>query len=171
LESKLYSPAKEDSRTTRQEVLVAEYVAADLLRAGATETGHREDAEYPDSADITRYRQQLACFRPAAAPGARRSVAVVPQATGHVVSGFVGDHSVATTQAAGLENYRMLHQALLYSPCKENDFEKALPLALVGQQLAPAPDRFAAWLIESLRATKSPDVVERCVLAVALNRP
>jgi len=171
LESKLYTPAKKDSRTTRQEVLVAEYVAADLLRAGATETGHREDAAYPDSADITRYRQQLSSFarRLLLERGDRSPWYLKQQAMLYLAS--VGDHSVATTQAAGLENYRILHRALLYSPCKENDFEKALPLALVGQQLAPAPDRFAAWLIESLRATKSPDVIKRCVLAVALNRP
>jgi len=171
LESKLYSPAKEDSRTARQEVLVAEYVAADLLRAGATETGHREDAEYPDSADITRYRQQLSTFarRLLLERGDRSPWYLQQQAMLYLAS--IGDHSVATTQAAELENYRILHQALLYSPCKEKDFEKALPLALVGQQLAPEPDRFAAWLIESLRATKSPDVIERCVLAVGLNRP
>jgi len=171
LESKLYTPAKEDSRTTRQEVLVAEYVAADLLRAGATETGHREDAEYPDSADITRYRQQLSNFarRLLLERGDRSPWYLKQQAMLYLAS--IGDHSVATTQVAELENYRILHQALLYSPCKEKDFEKALPLALVGQQLAPEPDRFAAWLIESLRATKSPEVIERCVLAVALNRP
>jgi hypothetical protein len=152
-------------------VLVAEYVAADLLRAGATETGHREDAEYPDSADITRYRQQLSTFarRLLLERGDRSPWYFQQQAMLYLAS--IGDHSVATTQAAELENYRILHQALLYSPCKEKDFEKALPLALVGQQLAPEPDRFAAWLIESLRATKSPDVIERCVLAVGLNRP
>ncbi|MCA9181331.1 MAG: RNA-directed DNA polymerase, partial [Planctomycetales bacterium] len=169
LESKLYSRAKEDGRTTRQEVLVAEYVSADLLRAGATETGHREDAAYPDSADISRYRQQLAAFarRVLLERGDRSPWYLKQQAMLYLA--VVGDHSVATTQVEGSKNYWMLHQALLYSPCKENDFETALPFMLVGQQLVPAPERFAAWLIESLRATKSPDIAERCVLAVATN--
>jgi len=100
LESKLYTPAKKDSRTTRQEVLVAEYVAADLLRAGATETGHREDAAYPDSADITRYRQQLSSFarRLLLERGDRSPWYLKQQAMLYLAS--VGDHSVATTQAA-----------------------------------------------------------------------
>lgn len=171
LESKLYSPAKTDGRTAHREVLVAEYVAADLLRAGATETGHREDAEYPDSAEITPYRQQLAAFarRVLLERDDRSPWYLKQQAMLYLAS--VGDHSVATTQAAELEIYRTLHQVLLYSPSKDREFEAALPLALVGQQLASAPGRFAAWLMECLRATKSPDVVERCVLAVALNRP
>lgn len=159
----------EDDVTARQEVLVAEYVAADLLRAGAMETGYRDSAEYPDAIEIGKYRQELAAF-------ARRILLERDQSPWYLKQqallflASVGDHSVVATGEDALE-YRRLHQSLLYFPCKDSELEKTLPLSLVGQQLAPDPDRFAAWLVESLRGTKEPEVAKHCVLTVALNRP
>ena len=170
LQCKLYSPVTEGNVTAPQEVLVAEYVAADLLRAGAMETGYRDDAEYPDAIEIGKYRQELAAF-------ARRILLERNQSPWYLKQqallflASVGDHSVAATGEDALESYRRLHQSLLYFPCKDSELEKTLPLSLVGQQLAPNPDRFAAWLVENLRSTKEPEVAEHCVLTVALNRP
>lgn len=171
LQCKLYLlPAIEDDLTAR-EVRVAEYVAADLLRAGAMETGYRDGAEYPDAIEIGKYRQELATF-------ARRILLERDQSPWYLKQqallflASVGDHSVMITEKEdALESYRRLHQSLLYFPCKDSELEKTLPLSLVGQQLAPDPDRFAAWLVESLRSTKEPEVAKRCVLTVALNRP
>ncbi|MDS4069977.1 MAG: RNA-directed DNA polymerase [Candidatus Competibacter sp.] len=159
-----------DDVTARREILVAEYVAADLLRAGAMETGYRDDAEYPDAIEIGKYRQELAAF-------ARRILLERNQSPWYLKQqallflASVGDHSVAAAGEDALESYRRLHQSLLYFPCKDSELEKTLPLSLVGQQLAPDPDRFAAWLVESLRSTKEPEVAKHCVLTVALNRP
>lgn len=172
LQCKLYLlPAIEDDVTARQEVLVAEYVAADLLRAGTMETGYRDDAEYPDAIEIGKYRQDLAAF-------ARKILLERNQSPWYLQQqallflASVGDHSVMNTEKEDtLESYRRLHQSLLYFPCKDFDLERTLPLSLVGQQLAPNPDRFAAWLVESLRSTKEPEVAKHCVLTVALNRP
>lgn len=170
LQCKLYSPATEGNVTARQEILVAEYVAADLLRAGAMETGYRDDAEYPDAIEIGKYRQELAAF-------ARRILLERNQSPWYLKQqallflASVGDHSVTATGENALESYCRLHQSLLYFPCKDSELEKTLPLSLVGQQLAPDPDRFAAWLVESLRSTKEPEVAKHCVLTVALNRP
>lgn len=172
LESKLYATARKDNETAPHEVKVAEYVAADLLRAGASETGYREDAEYPDAADIGQYRRDLAIFarrvlieRASHSPWYLRQQALLFLAS-------VGDHSAATTVSSDHpDNYSRLHQAMLYSPCRDTDLEIALPLALVGQQLSPAPDRFAAWLNECLRASRDTEVIRRSVLTVALNRP
>lgn len=171
LQCKLYSAPKEQDVTSAREVLVAEYVAADLLRAGAVETGFREAAEYPDSADISAYQQELAAFarrilseRSGRSPWYLKQQAMLYLAT-------VGDHSAVSCIGSELDSYGRLHQAQLYVPCKEADFEEMLPLALVAQQITPAPDRFADWLVECLRATRSPDIVRRGVLTVSLNRP
>ena len=171
LQSKLYSKARDGNETAVQEGLVAEYVAADLLRAGATETGYREDAEYPDSTDIVKYRRDLAIFarRILLERGHQSPWYLMQQALLFLAS--VGDHSASVTAAEDLDSYRVLHQVLLYRPYIGIELEKALPLALVGQQLAPNPDRFAAWLIECLRATKDAEIAGRCVLTVSLNRP
>lgn len=42
-----------------RQVRVAEYVLADLLRAGAVETGFRPEEDYPESVDIAGYREDL----------------------------------------------------------------------------------------------------------------
>lgn len=170
LQCKLFSPYKDDP-VARQEVLVAEYVAADLLRAGAVETGYRDETEYPDAADIEAYRRDLAAFarrilleRNGGLPWYLRQQVLLYLAT-------VGDHSVAAHAGAQPDAYTRLHQALLYVACKESEFEQTLPLALVGQQFAPDSGRFAVWLTECLRATKSPDITQHTVLSVSLNRP
>lgn len=173
LQCKLYLlPAIEDDVTARQEVLVAEYVAADLLRAGAMETGYRDDAEYPDAIEIGKYRQELAAFARRILLERSRQSSWYLQQQALLFLASVGDHSVMNTEKEdALESYRRLHQSLLYFPCKDFELEKTLPLSLVGQQLAPDPDRFAAWLVESLRSTKESKVAKHCVLTVALNRP
>ncbi len=169
LQSKLYSTAKKDNETARQELHVAQFVSADLLRAGATETGYREDSQYPDSIDILKYRQDLALF-------ARRILIegdcpfyLRQQAMLFLAS--VGDHSCVTVTNVELCNYLTLHKTLIYAPFKEKELEIALALALVGQQLAPAPDRFAAWLTECLQSTNDGEIIERCVRIVSVNRP
>jgi hypothetical protein len=170
LQCKLFSRHKDDS-VARPEVLVAKYVAADLLRAGAVETGYRDAMEYPDAADIEAYRRDLATFakrilqeRNGSLPWYLRQQALLFLAT-------VGDYSAGIHAEAQPDGYTKLHQALLYAACKDTEFEETLPLALVGQQFSPNSGRFAVWLTECLRATKSPDIVERTVLSVSLNRP
>lgn len=172
LECKLYAIPRKDNETADHEVKVAEYVAADLLRAGASETGYREDAEYPDAANISQYRRDLAIFarrvlieRESHSPWYLRQQALLFLAS-------VGDHLAAsTTSSDHPDHYSRLHQAMIYSPCRDNDLEIALPLALVGQQLSPNPDRFAAWLNECLRTSRDTEIIRRSVLTVALNRP
>jgi hypothetical protein len=170
LQCKLFSPHKDD-KVARQEVLVAEYVAADLLRAGAVETGYRDAAEYPDAADIEAYRRDLAAFARRILLERNGSLAWYLRQQALLYLATVGDHSTAAHAEAQPDAYTRLHQALLYVACKESDFEQTLPLALVGQQFAPDSGRFAAWLTECLRATKSPDITQHTVLTVSLNRP
>ena len=53
----------DDSNAPKKELLVCEYVAAELLRAGATETGFvRDGDELPSGIDIAEYRKLLAEF-------------------------------------------------------------------------------------------------------------
>jgi hypothetical protein len=170
LQCKLFS-RHEDGLVARQEVLVAEYVAADLLRAGAVETGYRDAEEYPDVADIEAYRRDLAAFARRILQERKGSLSWYLRQQVLLFLATVGDHSAGIHYQARPDAYTKLHQALLYVACKETEFEETLPLALVGQQFSPNSGRFAAWLVECLRATKSPDIVQRTVLSVSLNRP
>lgn len=56
---KLFSAPANLNANQSREVKVVEYVLADLLRAGAVETGFRDAEEYPETVDIPGYREDL----------------------------------------------------------------------------------------------------------------
>lgn len=153
-----------------REIRAAEYVAADLFRAGAAETGYRPADEYPESIDVGGYREVLAAF-------ARRILNerlespwyLQQQALLFLAS--VQDHSVAPPKVDELKGHAALHETMLYKPAKDDQLEQVLPYALVGQQLNPNPRRFGAWLAEGLRATDDDVLQERIVSTVALSSP
>lgn len=161
-----------DSEGLRQ-VRVAEYVVADLLRAGAVETGFRDEEEYPDSVDILGYREDLGVL-------ARRIIAergaspwyLLQQAYLYLAS--IGDVSLVASRKkmpAEVLAYKALQRAMTFEPTHSHDLIEALPLALVAQQLNPSPRRFGVWLAEGLRLTRDEDQQAVVVMTVALNRP
>ncbi|MFM0502918.1 reverse transcriptase domain-containing protein [Paraburkholderia caffeinilytica] len=172
LTSKL--PATLEFLTEEQvkQVRTAEYVAADLLRAGAVETGYREAEEYPESIDIDGYREDLGSF-------ARRILLEYDNAPWYLVQQArlflcsIADLSLAPKSAPpGLQDtYATLQQAMLYQSAQSAGLLQVLPFALVAQQLNPNPRRFGVWLTECLRLTKSEEEQARAVMTVALNRP
>ncbi|MFJ2548213.1 hypothetical protein ACIOVF_17280 [Pseudomonas sp. NPDC087612] len=174
LNSKLYdvTPSRLKPEQLR-EIRVAEYVAADLLRAGVVETGFRDMEEYPEAIDIQGYREELGVF-------ARRIVIeragspwyLLQQAFLYLAS--IGDCGLAvnaiTEPLVGVA-YNKLRRAMLFEPTASMDLLEILPSALVTQQMHPNSRRFGAWLSEGLRATQDEVLLQEIVNTVALERP
>lgn len=168
--AKLFCSVKKSQHARQREVRVAEYVVADLFRAGAVETGFRSPEEYPESIDITGYREDLAAL-------ARRILAdrqdspwyLQQQALLFLAS--IQDHSITPPDISEVEAHAALHRAMLYVPADSEELKRVLPYALVGQQLHPNSRRFGVWLAEGLRKTDDEVIQEQIVSTVALNRP
>jgi hypothetical protein len=173
LGTKLFGLPPQLSEDQLREVRVAEYVIADLFRAGATETGFRDDGEYPESVDVEGYRENLAAL-------ARRVLTERPESPwyvhqqAHLFLAAVGDLSLAAKDEVAIPEvaaYRSLQRAMLFQAMHSQDLVNVLPLALVAQQLTANGRRFGIWLSEGLRMTHDEGQQETIVLTVALNRP
>lgn len=172
LNIKLFNVAADLDTAKRKQVRVAEYVLADLLRAGAVETGFRDPEEYPDGADIQGYREDLGGI-------ARRVLTertsspwyLRQQARLYLAS--IGDASLAAVVevAPEVQMYAALQRAALFEPAQGEGLRDAIPLAIVAQQLHPNARRFGVWLSEGLRRTDDERVRETVVRSVALSSP
>lgn len=173
LSVKLFSAPKGLNSERQIEVRVAEYVAADLLRAGAVETGFRGEEEYPESVDILGYREDLGAL--ARQIVTERDVSpwyLLQQAYLYLAS--IGDVSLAISQEKEpreLRLHKALQCAMMFKPMDSQTLIDALPMALVAQQLHPNPRRFGVWLAEGLRLTRDEDQQAKVISTVALYRP
>jgi hypothetical protein len=169
---KIFSVPADLDAGRQREVMAAEYVLADLLRAGAVETGFRDAEEYPDAVDIAGYREDLGAL-------ARRILTERPdspwymrqQARLYLAS--IDDVSLASLpeDAVLMGLYVALQRAAMYQPAREAELRSIVPLALVAQQLQPNARRFGTWLAEGLRRTTDESIQADVVRTVALNRP
>jgi hypothetical protein len=149
---------------------VAEYVVADLFRAGAVETGFRSPEEYPESIDISGYREDLAALARRILTDRQDSPWYLQQQA-LLFLASIQDHSITPSDISEVEAHAALHRAMLYVPTDSEELKRVLPYALVGQQLHPNSRRFGVWLAEGLRKTDDEDIQEQIVSTVALNRP
>lgn len=173
LSVKLFANSSYDSPDDLRQIHAAEYVAADLLRAGSQETGFRPTEEYPDGVDIAGYREELAAF-------AQRLVIerdgtpwyLLQQATLYLT--VIGDFSLNASllmDTDELRHHKMLTQVMRYEPLPNGALLSALPVALVAQQIAPNPRRFGRWVQDELQR-KIDDSQQRAAIAmIAMNRP
>jgi hypothetical protein len=157
----------------QKEVRVAEYVLADLLRAGAVETGFRDADEYPEGVDVAGYREELGAL-------ARRVLSDRPDSPWYLLQqarlylASIGDMSVAASTEADtamLQPYAALQRVAMYEQASGADLKAVLPLALVAQQLQPNPRRFGTWLADGLRRTSDETLQADVLRTLALNRP
>lgn len=164
-------PASIDAAKRRQ-VRVAEYVLADLLRAGAVETGFRDPEEYPEGVDIQGYREDLGEI-------ARRVLTERPSSPWYLRQqarlflASIGDVSLAAMpeEAPEVHMYAALQRAALFEPTRGDELRRIIPLAIVVQQLQPNARRFGVWLSEALRRTEDDLIRKGVVRTVALSRP
>lgn len=155
-----------------KQVRVAEYVLADLLRAGAVETGFRDPQEYPEGVDIQGYREDLGGFaRRVLMERASSPWYLRQQARLYLAS--IGDSSLAAAAEPGpeVQMYAALQRAVLFEPAGGSELKGVIPLAIVAQQLQPNARRFGVWLSEGLRRTDEEGIREGVVRTVALSRP
>ncbi len=172
LSIKLFDLAADLDVAKLRQVRVAEYVLADLLRAGAVETGFRDQDEYPEGVDVQGYREDLGAIarrvltERTASPWYLRQ-----QARLYLAS--IGDVSLAATVelAPEVQMYSALQRAALFEPARGTELRNAIPLAIVAQQLQPNTRRFGVWLSEGLRQTDDEGVREDVVRTMALSRP
>lgn len=173
LSVKLFLPPENRNRDQESEIRVAEYILADLLRAGAVETGFRDSEEYPEGVDIESYREDLGAL-------ARRVLSERPSSPWYLMQqarlymASLGDLSMLPTGSAGpglLQPYLLLQRTATYEVVGGTELQRVLPLALVSQQLHPNPKRFGVWLADCLRRTKEEAVQNQVLQTVALNRP
>lgn len=172
LELKLQSPVTDKPTSEQQQqVFAARYVIADLLRAGAVETGHRGDDAYPSGIDIPGYRQCLAAL-------AKRMLGddVSPWYVKQQAYLFLSSIADVSTKiivkgaSAELLPYLNLQKALRYRTVKTSDFLDTLPLALVVQQIKSSPDQFASWFIAHLELDNFKEA-EQAIEVLALSSP
>lgn len=173
INTKLFDVPEEPNIPQKKEVLVAEYVLADLFRAGAVETGFRHTEEYPEGVDIAGYREELGAVARCILTDRPTSPWYLRQQA-RLFLASIGDMSLATSKETlpEVKIYADLQRAALYEPVEGKKLSSAIPLALVTQQLQPNPRRFGVWFVEAMsRTTLTEKEKERVVLTVASSRP
>ncbi|VEB42759.1 Uncharacterised protein [Chromobacterium violaceum] len=172
LEVKLFASPWYDAAEQLRQIRTAEYVAADLLRAAAQETGLRLEEEYPSGVDIAGYREELATF-------ARRLFSerkntpwyVLQQASLYLA--VMNDFSLAsspTMELDELSEHQRLASTMRYEPMHSEHLLKALPAALVAQQITPNGRRFGSWIQEGLKSTQEEGYQKAIIKMIAMNR-
>lgn len=173
LSVKLFASGVHDSPEDLRQIRAAEYVAADLLRAGCQETGLRPAEEYPEGVNILGYREELAAF--AHRLVAERDVTpwyLLQQAALYLA--VMGDFSVSATTAMNtveLSEHKTLAKVMRYEPVGEGSLLDTLPTALVAQQIAPNSRRFGRWVQDGLKRTSDEQQQRSVIATIAMNRP
>lgn len=173
LSVKLLTSSVHDTPEDLRQIRVAEYVAADLLRAGGQETGVRPVEEYPEGVDIPGYREELAAF-------AHRLITerdgtpwyLLQQAALYLA--VMGDFSLsasAAMQVAELSEHKALAKVMRYEPVDDGSLLDALPTAFVAQQITPNPRRFGRWIQDGLKRVFDEQQQRAVIATIAMNRP
>lgn len=173
LSVKLFASSSHDSPEDLRQIRSAEYVAADLLRAGCQETGLRPAEDYPEGVDVLGYREELAAF--AHRIVAERDVTpwyLLQQAALYLA--VMGDFSLSATtamEAAELSEHRTLAKVMRYEPVGDGSLLDTLPAALVAQQITPNSRRFGRWVQDGLKRTFDEQQQRLVIATIAMNRP
>jgi hypothetical protein len=137
-----------EANVNAKERAVVDYVIAELLRAAAVDIGYRDAELIPRRANIESFREQLAMvartvLEETAAPWFLRQ-----QAALYLGSLLQPEADLAADSP--LENYKLLHDALLFRRPNGNDAARAVFAGLIGQQLGASQTRFATWVDDVL---------------------
>lgn len=122
---------------------VALFVLADLFRAGAVETGLHRPESYPESADITGYRQELLQAALALAENGALPWYLHQQAALFLA---VMQYPVTLPPSTELASYSALHDALRHTPPTTADASNALTAGLLVMRITGQRDKFVIWL-------------------------
>lgn len=172
LENKMF-PIEQDEIEIL-EVKTVEYVVADLFRAGAVDIGFRSKVEYPESADIDSFRQELGSYAKRILNERPNSPWYVKQQA-YLFLASIGDAMEANKvdkSESGLGEYKLLHQAILYRPfeLKKEKVKDWFPIMLVAQQLHSDAKKFAQWFV-SLISKLDISEQKEIIFMLIMNRP
>lgn len=150
---------------------LAFYVIADLLRAGAVETGYREADAYPEGSDLDGYRECLILLakrmlnKDLNAPWYVQQQAYLYLSSQNDVSSRI----VFKGALKEVESYLRLQCMLRYRDVPEQYLIKYLPFVLVVQQICPDHSKLATWLLVNLKDcnSKTKDEVVRLLVSAA----
>ena len=126
---------------------VAQYVLAEVLKAGAVETGARSQTDYPAHANIQDYRARLSAvalefLHDQGAPWFVKQQAAM----------FLATHGIrcAIPDSPDLVRYAILHSCLRFESLPLSTPE-LLPIAVIAQKIKPDTKAFALWCLAVLK--------------------
>jgi hypothetical protein len=164
LEAKIGQSQRHDLQ--KYERLAAIYVASEIFKAATFETGLGETDAYPESTDITQYRNLLLQF------GLRLiKNRFIPWYLQQQVSLFLAaiNYSTELPNIPELKNYRLLHKAFNYkNPTKTDDPVKTLLYSIIVTRQHQQWDRFGIWFghwLNDLESDKQESLIDRFVTA------
>ena len=139
---------------------VALFVLADLLRAGAVETGLHRPESYPDSADITGYRKELLQAALEAIENEKLPWYLHQQAALFLA---VMQYPVPLPLTRELASYRALHDALRLTPPTTAEVSNSLTAGLLVMRITGQRDKFIIWLgnwLQKLKAKEARKLID-----------
>lgn len=176
LETKLFE-ADSSGLEHIAEIKVAEYVAADLFQAAATSIGYKDERYYPDSIDISNFRDALGEFATRLLKERTANPWYVKQQAILFLSTVgIYDYEIGTMpnqeKSQNLKYHIMLKEACRFTLKANDNVTEAVTVALVAQQIQPSPVRFSRWFI-SLLNEKSLTAAQReaALYMLFFNRP
>jgi hypothetical protein len=154
----------------KKEKKVAEFVAADLLRAAATTIGYQKQSVYPVSASILEFREELRVFAIDLLTIKQNSPWYVKQQAILFLCS-IGDHSLEIENYdQELENYLLLHESILFKTKNKNKDKNQLAISLVAQQIISNSKKFVSWFISWMNFLDSSSQ-KQALLTLFMNRP
>ena len=139
------------------EKLVVYYILADLLKAGAIETGFHHEVSYPENSDIKGYRNELRRIALELVDKDFIPWFVSQQAYLYLA---IMDYPLEKSDDPVLENYDLLHRALKYEKPHNEDIDKHLCAGLIVLQLTGKQSHFDTWLCDWLNRMKPKQAVK-----------
>ncbi|SCY65731.1 reverse transcriptase domain-containing protein [Desulfoluna spongiiphila] len=165
LEAKIFYKQQD---INENEKIVAYYILADLLKAGAIETGFHRDVSYPEHSDIAGYRNELRRLALVIVGTENIPWFVYQQASLYLA---VMHYPVEKSNDLALQNYDILHMALKYEKPHSKNIEKHLCAGLIVLQLTGKKSHFDTWLCDWLNRMEPKKAVKLVDKIARVNPP
>ncbi|MEW4369532.1 RNA-directed DNA polymerase [Paenibacillus kandeliae] len=190
VEYKLYSNNfinNENDFSVAIEKKAMEYIASDLLYAGAVRIGYKAKKVYPEKANIILFREELTIFAEKILANYKQNPWYLQQQASLFLASVnkynnlnllpysKKSRSKKSKQSSSLYYYRILHEALQYKiePGLINDlqnFKDYFIVSLVVQQIVPNLERYITWF-NRIWADLDDAKRKKAIEILSLNRP
>lgn len=151
-----------------KQIRVIEYVTADLFRFGAVDIGYKSEIEYPASANISSFRQELCTFAKKIIDERKESPWYLKQQALLFLT-TVGETVNFEETEEGVANYEYLQKLSSYQIMELKDIDKWFPISLVIQHLHPNKDKFSHWFVRLMNKIRKSKLQKELIHLVVLN--